>query len=176
MATREQSHRMAWLVIGVLVGLCLSSFWPHAPVTAATSDRMENKFGLITVPVREVTVAGFQDKQEGVFVLDYVTGRLQGAVLNSRLGRFTHFYYRNLAADFEVDPTAEPAYAMVTGTAQLPAKGRITWANGVVYVAELTSGRVHAYAFPYTDSRAKLPRVSMHLIDAFPFRQPLEAD
>jgi len=171
---RLSDNRLVWLVFGLLAGLAVSSFWPHEPLTAATSDREKN-FGMMTVAVRDIQLAGVQDKQEGVFVLDYLTGRLQGVVLNSRLGRFTHQYFRDLANDFNVDPKAgRPQYSMVTGIAQLPAQGRVTWANGIVYVGELTSGKIHAYAFPYADSRGKVPPIQMQKIDEFQFRQPLK--
>ena len=83
---QNTNNRMVWLVVGVLAGLCISYFWPHEPVSAATSDRDTN-FGLITVPVRDVTIAGVRDTMEGVFVIDYLTGRLQGAVINPRIGK-----------------------------------------------------------------------------------------
>jgi hypothetical protein len=163
-----------WLVFGLLAGLAVSSFWPHEPLSAATSDREKN-FGLMTVAVRDIQLAGVQDKQEGIFVLDYLTGRLQGAILNSRIGKFTHIYYRDLANDFNVDPNAgRPQYAMATGIAQLPTQGRVPWANGIVYIGELTSGRIHAYAFPYAQSRVKLPPIPIKKIDEWQFRQPLQ--
>ena len=174
MSHRLSDNRLVWLVFGLLAGLAVSSFWPHEPLSAATSDREKN-FGLMTVAVRDIQLAGVQDKQEGVFVLDYLTGRLQGAILNSRVGGFTHKYYRDLANDFNVDPQAgRPQYTMVTGISQLPSQGRITWASGVVYVGELTSGRIHAYAFPYADSRGRLKPVQMRKIAVFQFRQPLK--
>ena len=174
MSHRLSDTRLVWLVFGLLGGLAVSSFWPHEPLSAGTSDREKN-FGLMTVAVRDIQLAGVQDKQEGIFVLDYLTGRLQGAILNSRMGAFTHFYYRDLASDFNVDPKAgRPQYAMATGIAQLPAQGRITWANGIIYVGELTSGRIHAYAFPFAQARGRVPPVQIQMIDKFQFRQALK--
>lgn len=174
MSNRLADNRVALLAFGLLGGLCLSAFWPHEPLAANTSDREKN-FGMITVAARDISVAGVEDKQDAVFVLDYVTGRLQGAVLNGRTATFTNFYYRDVAADFDVDPAkGEPHYAIVTGISQLPSRGRITWANGVLYVGELSSGKIHAYAFPYNEVRSKQPPVQMQLIDAFPFRQPMQ--
>ena len=172
MQKQNTNNRMVWLVIGVLAGLCISYFWPHEPVSAATSDRDTN-FGLITVPVRDVTIAGVRDTMEGVFVIDYLTGRLQGAVINPRIGKFTSAYFRNLAADFKVDPQANPHYTLATGTIQLAARGQATWANAILYVGELNSGMIHAYAFSYTDNRVKGAPVPLVLMDGFRFRQPM---
>lgn len=174
MSNRLTDNRIALLAFGLLAGLCLSAFWPHQPLSAATSDREKN-FGMITVAARDIALGGVSDKQDAVFVLDYVTGRLQGAVLNSRSGTFSSFYFRDVAADFDVDPAkGDPHYAMVTGVSQLPARGRVTWANGVIYVGELSSGKIHAYAFPYNAVRGKQAPVQMTLVDGFPFRQPMK--
>lgn len=175
MSNRLSDNRLLWLVCGFLAGLSVSFFWPHEPLSAHTSDREEN-FGMITVAVRDVAVAGVQDKQDAIFVLDYLTGRLQGAVLNSRIGKFTHSYFRDVRADFNVNPQADPHYVMASGVSQLPAQGRITYANGVIYVGELTSGRIHAYAFPYADSRGVVPKVPLKLVDRFQFRQPMQGN
>ncbi len=174
MSNRLTDNRIAVLAFGLLAGLCLSTFWPHQPLSAGTSDRDKN-FGMITVAARDIALGGVSDKQDAVFVLDFVTGRLKGAVLNGRTGTFTNFYFRDVAADFDVDPTkGDPHYAIVAGISQLPARGRINWANGVLYIGELSSGRIHAYAFPYNATRGKQAPVQMTLVDGFPFRQPMQ--
>lgn len=167
MAQRSLDNRMVWLVLGVVAGLCIAYFWPHEPALAVTSDR-NDKFAMVT---SEVSFAG---SVEGVFVLDFLTGKLQGAVLNNKLGKFTHAYYRSLAADFGVDPSVEPKYAIVTGRAQLPSQGRATMATGVVYVGELSSGKVVAYGFPYNESNRPVPPVPLQPLDVFQFREPLQ--
>ena len=106
---------------------------------AGTSDR-DDKFGMLTLPVKDLQLAGVRDHLEGVFVLDFLTGQIKGAVLG-RGGKFTHYYFRNVAADFQVDPSATPHFAFVQGVAQLPGQGRATPATGVLYIGELTSGK-----------------------------------
>lgn len=170
MFTRTSDSRMVWLIAGVLAGMALSYFWPHEPIFAESTDR-NAKFAMATASV--ASFAGLGDL-EGVFLLDFYTGRLQGAVLNNKSGKFGYFYYRNVAADFKVDPNAEPNYAIVAGKAQLPGTGGATPANGVIYVAELTSGKVMAYWFPYRESNRALPPIQLQRLDGFQFRESLK--
>ena len=175
MSKRLNDNRLAWVAMGMLGGLCLANIWPHEPAVAGTSDRAA-KFGMITVPVRDVTLAGVRDTQEGVFILDYLTGRLQGAVLSNRSNKFARFYAHPLAIDFNVDPNAPAGnYCMTTGTVQLANRRGMTWANAAIYVAELTSGKCIAYGFPYNErpNRSASPLI---ILDGFAFRQPMDAE
>lgn len=131
---------------------------------AIATDRDGDRFAITTVP----TKAG---NAEAVFILDFLTGRLQGAALNSRLGKFTYAYYRNLAADFNVDPTAKPHYVIVSGGVNLPAQGRAQFAESGLYVAEMSSGMVICYAFPFIFNNAPGAPQQLIPMDKFQFRQ-----
>ena len=49
--------------------------------------------------------------------------------------------------------------------------GGVQSATGVVYIAELTSGKVMAYRFPYRNSPEKIAEVNPLIpMDAYPFR------
>lgn len=164
MKNEQQGMQMFWLVAGLAGGLCIASLWPGEPAQAVATDR-SSKFALAT---SEVSFAG---TSEAVFALDFLTGRLTGGILNNRSGKFTHAYYRNVAADFQLDPKIDPTYAIVTGRCQLPGSRGVTPAQGVVYVAELTSGKVAAYVFPYKESNRPLPPAEMTPTDFFTFRE-----
>jgi len=169
---RISEKRTVWLAVGVVAGLCISYFWPHEPALAATNDRSA-KFGLATVSVRDVTIAGVRESLDGVFVLDYLTGTLQGAVMSNKTGKFTHSYGRNLAADFKLQPGVTPQYAFVSGIVGLPSVRQVSYASGNIFVAELTSGMVHCYAFPWKESRGRVPKQLILLLDGFRFREAL---
>jgi len=176
----QKNNHVLLLCSGLLMGLCVSYFWPHEPALGITVDR-DSKFAMATVPVTAGIgggVAGLPGPSslplEGVFVLDFLTGRLQGAVLNNKMSKFTHAYFRNVAADFQVDPKAEPHYAFLGGTAALLAKRGIKPASGVIYIGELTSGKVIAYAFPYQESNRIMRPVEMTPIDFFQFREAVK--
>ena len=164
MSANRANHRWVWLMTGLVAGISIATIWPHEPLSAATADRNE-KFGLITAPI---TV-----DSEGVFVIDYLTGRLTGAMLQrTRKGTaFVNFYYRNLAEDFKVGASGEPYYAISSGFAEIPNSGGSQWGRSALYVAELTSGKVGSYAIPYQITQRPLPPQPLAQIDAFPFRE-----
>lgn len=164
----KSESRVIWVAVGLAAGVCMTYFWPHEPALSAASDR-SSKFGMATCHVSGgLGVAG---DVEGVFVLDYYTGRLSGGVLDQKNGKFTSVFFRNVAADFQVDPKAEPNYAMVTGKMPLNASKRQAMAQGVVYVGELTSGRINAYGFPYNIARGPEGPMEMMPLDTYSFRE-----
>ncbi|MGQ0635072.1 MAG: hypothetical protein ACT4QC_10705 [Planctomycetaceae bacterium] len=160
---------ITWLLGGLLAGLGVAYFWPHEPAYANTVDRDKN-FAIITVPVG-MSAAGINDPLEGVFVLDFLTGQLKGAVLNRQVGKFASFYVRDLSKDFSVDAATEPRFAIASGYAGLTGQRGMVYASGIIYVAELTTGRIAAYAFPFLERGNAAPMELMPL-DAFQWRPP----
>jgi hypothetical protein len=148
MNTMTTDRRMVWLLLGVLAGVGLSALWPTEQVHAIATDRSD-RFAVATVDVGPGT-------PDAVFVLDFLTGRLTGAQLNPQSGIFTSFYFHNVAADFIVDPNAKAKYAMIPGAGMLNTGGGVTTASGVLYIGEITSGKLVAYRFPYRNSRVPL--------------------
>jgi len=163
MKTRLGESRLLWLAAGLVAGLCISSFWPHEPVQAASNDRAE-KFGIMTTPIAI--------NSEGVFVLDFLTGRLTGAVMDPRNGTFTVKYFRNISGDFNVDPKSTPRYVFIGGQARIAAYRQVTPAESVIYVGEMNSGKVIAYAMHYTIPRGNVGvPLPLKKVDGFSFRQ-----
>ena len=166
MRERISDRRFVWILVGLVAGLGIGYFWPHEPAYAVATDR-DAQFAMATCNV------SLLDPIEGIFVLDFLTGSLKGVVLNRQAGRFYSLYYRDLAADFRVDPKADPHYTMVTGTATLPSQGGVQLASSVVYIGELSSGKIACYAFPWTDTNRPFPSpIEMRPIDVFQFREP----
>ena len=156
--------QIAFLAVGVAVGICLTSIWPHEPVFAATTDR-DSRFAMATVDVSDISGI------EGVFCLDFLTGQIRGGVLHTRTGKFQYTYHRNIAADFNVDASAEPHFALVSGRANLPNARSTQLAQGVLYIAELSSGRVIAYTFPYQQGNNTAVNIQLTPLDTFQFRE-----
>lgn len=166
-------NRVVWCVMGLAAGLAVAWLWPHEPAYATTGDR-DAQFAMLTVPVG-TSAAGINDPMDGVFILDFLTGQLRGAVINRQTGKFTNFYTANLAKDFDVDPKAQPHYAMVSGYSQLASRQGATFASGMIYAAELSSGKLIAYAFPWKEAPRPAPQlVSMIPVDYFQWREPAE--
>ena len=162
MFQRMTENRTVLLLIGMIAGLCLASMWPHEPALAAATDR-GSKFAIFTVPV------GVLDGVEGVFILDFLTGRLSGGVLNNRTATFTQRYLHNVAADFRTG--ASPQYAVVAGRVNLPNRGRVQFAGGVIYVAEMTTGKIICYGFPYSSSNRSTGISALTRIAVLSFRE-----
>lgn len=165
MNERHTTKRLSWITAGMVAGMCLSYFWPHEPAYAITNDR-DQFFAVFTCPI------SFGQTAQGVFVLDFQTSQLRGGIMNNKLGKFTNFFTRNLATDFQIDPAAAPHYAIVAGEANLPSVQGVTTATGVIYVAELTSGKLLAYAFPYRET-ARPTDFNIEPIDAFTWREAM---
>lgn len=165
----RRRDRMLWLAVGLAAGLAVAYVWPHEPALANATDRSDN-YALTTAQ------AALIDPIEGIFTLDFLTGDLKGAVLNRQVGKFTAFYYRNVTQDFGLDASAQPRYTIMTGAAQLTNRGGVTFAPAVIYVAELTSGKVACYAFPWRETSSRTPVIPLVPVDSFQFRQPVEAE
>jgi hypothetical protein len=175
MRASVSDSRVVWLLGGLLAGLGVAYFWPHEPAYASTADRDSN-FVLITVPVG-TSAAGINDPMEGVFILDFLTGQLKGAVLNRQTGKFASLYTRDLAKDFKVDPQAAPHYALASGYGQVANQRAKQFASGVLYVAELTSGVLAAYTFPWVEAPRPAPvHHDLVILDHFQWRQPAKKD
>ncbi|MBN2477048.1 MAG: hypothetical protein JXB62_20745 [Pirellulales bacterium] len=137
---RFRHHRIVWLAVGLIGGLALSSVWPETPLHAVATDRFDT-FAMATGPLDE--------NVEAVFFLDFLTGDLRAVALGKQ-GKFNAFYEYNVLNDLGIDPSKNPRFLMVTGVANLQRMGqRMYPGNSVVYVAEITTGRVAAYGIPW---------------------------
>jgi hypothetical protein len=163
------TNRAAWLACGLAAGLAIAYIWPHEPVYATTADR-DTQFSMVTCQVG-VSAAGINDPMDCVFILDFLTGQLKGAAVNRQAGRFASFYFRDLAEDFKVDAQADPHYCMVSGYAQIPNQNQMPMASGMLYIGELSSGKLAAYAFPWREQGLGAP-VQLILMDWFQWKQP----
>ena len=172
MAYLRRQGWLAWLVIGLLAGLVIGGFWPDTPLHAVTTDRLES-FAIAT---------GFvDDGVEAIYFLDFLTGTLRGAVLSSQTRDFQARYERNIHADVaeviqfqnanlqvtnaqrtkagmpalpQVQPPQNPRYLIATGLADIRrgAMTRMRPGQAVIYVAEINTGIVLAYAVPWDQS------------------------
>jgi hypothetical protein len=155
---------------GLAAGLLLAAFWPNTPLHAVATDRSET-FAIAT---------GHLDEQvEAIYFLDGLTGDLRGMALSRQFGTFNAFFGPcNVAMDLGVDPSKNPKFLMTTGMADLRRTGggaSATWGRGIVYVAEITTGKVAAYGTPWSPTAfaANRPfKMPLKLLDVKPFRTP----
>jgi hypothetical protein len=133
----------AGIVIGLVVGLNYRGAWPSVPLHATATHGLD-KFAIATGPV--------DNGVEALYFLDYLTGDLRAAVINPKTGKFNSFYTRNIAADFGGAGRAT-GYLLVTGYADMPrGANNFQFAQSIVYVADVTTGRIAAYTIPWNST------------------------
>ncbi|QDT65011.1 hypothetical protein [Calycomorphotria hydatis] len=159
-------RRWLYAGLGIVAGIAIANFWPQDNLQAQMTSRSE-KFEMFTLQMDSLGSA------QGVFVLDFLTGRLTGAALNSATGVFTQQYARDVMQDFNVDPASTPRFAVLSGITNLPAKTRVTPAVGSIYIGELTSGQVICYAVPYRVQNRPTGLQTIQPIATFQFRESL---
>jgi hypothetical protein len=158
------------LAAGIAAGLAIAWLCPNEPAYATTGDRAP-QFSMVTLPVSDAAL-GVVDPLDGVFVLDFASGQVKGAVLNRQNGKFASFLFRDLAKDFNVPPNQNPEFCMVTGFGQLPNQAGKQMASGLLYIGELNSGKVAAYSFPWNEKGGG-PAIALVPTDVFQWKQPL---
>jgi hypothetical protein len=171
MALVRRQSWLVWLALGAIGGLAATGVWPTAPLHAVATDHGEN-FAIATGLVDDSGV-------EALYVLDFVTGNLKGAVLSNLMssGGFQTTWEANVLADLtksvtvlnakvkqenamrrtkglparpEVQVPQSPRYMLVTGTSDLRrGSARVRPSRSVVYVAEATTGVVLVYVAPW---------------------------
>ena len=147
-----------------LLDLGVTWFWPHEPIRADQSDRSD-KFGICTVPA-SLAIAGLPTS-EAVFILDFVTGRLQGFYLNPQQGGFSQMFYRDIADDLRLNAKGcRPAGLRVRWRPGPVFRARDEWGASIIYVAEMHSGKLVAYAFPFSQANAGQPQQMVPVANA----------
>jgi hypothetical protein len=105
--------------------------WPK-PVVAGTTDRFQDYVlatGNVTIKAGVLT--------DGVWMLDYKTGKLLGTVIDRNQGKIVGWAEVNLAQQFEVKPLQDVHFMMVTGY--------VTQGQAALYVAETNTGKFGVY-------------------------------
>lgn len=163
------TSRTFWMVAGLVLGVLVSQFWTFELAQATATDRSD-QFAICVGPA---TIA---EPSDAIYTLDFLTGDLKGAVLNRSSGKFTQFFYRNILADFQLDPSVKAKFTIVAGNTLLNSGRGQSMAPTVIYVAELNSGRLNCYTFAARESQVVLPVQTFIPVDGFPFRQPVEKE
>lgn len=121
-------------VAGVAVGVVAWLFFGGSPrpVRAASNDRYQDyvmSTGAVTVNPRIQT--------DGVWLLDYKSGKLLGTVIDKTQGKIVGFAEVDLATEFGVEPRQDVHFLMTTGY--------VTQGQSALYVAETTTGKFGVY-------------------------------
>jgi hypothetical protein len=167
-------HTSKWTLfvgigLGLAAGLVAVCFLPNTPLHAVATDRVDT-FAIAT---------GYVDADiEAIYFLDFLTGDLNAVVIGRAASGFmvTGQYGCNVLRDMKLDADKNPRFLMVTGAADLirgGSGGQVRPSRAVVYVAEVTSGRVAAYAIPWNANahlHGQFVRMPMVPVITFPLR------
>jgi hypothetical protein len=156
----NQSGRLAWTLAGALVGILGSLlYFGQAKPALAANDRYED-YILCTGPVA-ITPKSITD---GVWILDYRSGRLLGTVIDRSQGKILGWAEVDLTTEFGIPPRQNVHFLMTTGN--------IAFGQAALYVAETTTGKVGVYTMgPRADGQAG---VGIRRHDMVLFRQPVQ--
>jgi hypothetical protein len=168
---RSRHAGLVFLGLGLVAGLLLARLWPSTPLHAVATDRSDTFL---------MATGALDEGVEGVYLLDCVTGELRGAALSRQTGKFHAFFRGNAANDLGVDQTKNPHYMMVTGVGDLNSQGgaRIAPSKGIIYVAEISTGKVAAYMIQWSRNLHTMGQryvAPFTILDMFPMRQPAAA-
>lgn len=165
MSLRMVKSPIVWVAVGLIAGCALSAVLMPRTIEGVATDRAET-FAMATGPL--------DSDFEAVYMLDFLTGELVGAVVGKNQRAFTARFTANVMADMGIDPSANPKFLMVTGMANIRrGGGQLQPSASLIYVAEITTGRIAAYAIPWAPqlhNAGKPMNSPMVLIAVAPFR------
>ncbi len=153
----RDSSRFLWMMSGLGLGvLGATLFFSQGRAVQAANDRFEDYVmctGAVSVEPRAQT--------DGVWLLDYRSGKLLGTVIDRKAGKIMGWAEVDLVEEFKVKPQSNVHFMMTTGN--------ITQGQAALYVAETSTGKFGVYTMgPRGDSQ---PGVSIRRHDMVPFRQ-----
>jgi hypothetical protein len=140
----KETGRLFWMVVGVALGaLAVGAWFMKAPsAVAGTADRHED-FVMCTGSV----MTNLRTPTDGVWLLDYRTGKLLGTIIDRDHGKIGGWAEVDLCGEFNLAPRANVHFLMTTG--------QIAVGQAALYVAETTSGKFGVYTMgPRPDGQA----------------------
>jgi hypothetical protein len=150
-------RRLLWLVTGIVLGIAGTGLYLLPSQQArAGNDRFEDYImctGAVGITPKAPT--------DGVWLLDYRTGKLLGTVIDRLNGRIIGWSELDMVAEFNLKPRQPVHFLMVTGN--------IAQGQAALYIAETTSGKFGIYTMgPRADGQ---PGVAIRRHDMEMFRQ-----
>ena len=126
--------RFGWMAAGIAVGMAAAMFYLGQPrnAGAASNDRYQDTImatGAVSVNARIQT--------DGVWLLDYKSGKLLGTVIDRTTGKIVGWAEVDLQTEFNVAPKQDVHFMMTTGY--------ITQGQSALYLAETVTGQMAVY-------------------------------
>ncbi len=129
----KDSGRLLWLSVGIVFGVIGAGlFWGRGNPALAYNDRFEDY--VICTGTATMVRGGVLD---GVWLLDYRSGKLLGTMVNRSAGKLVGWAEVDLLSEFGIAPRQGVHFLMTTGS--------IGPGQAALYVAETTSGKLGVY-------------------------------
>lgn len=154
----ERIQRPLWVMIGFVAGLVGAvAYFGQAGRVLAANDRYED-YIICTGAVHISPLV----PMDGVWLLDYRSGKLLGTVIDRGVGKITGWAEADLVSEFGIAPRENVHFVMTTGNVAI--------GQAALYVAETTTGKFGVYTLgPRTDGQ---PGIVIQRHDITSFRQP----
>jgi hypothetical protein len=135
------------MLVGMALGaLAVAAYVLRAPSAVAGSTDRHEDFVICT---GSVATTGARTPTDGVWLLDYRSGKLLGTIIDRDKGKITGWAEVDLVTEFGLAPRANVHFLMTTG--------QIAHTQAALYVAETTSGKFGVYTMgPRPDGQAGL--------------------
>ena len=163
---------VALSVVGIAAywaGMWSSHRWPGHDSTSWLPETVLHAAGATQNDAFAIASGPVDEDVEGFFVLDFLTGELQCAVISRVNGKFSSLFHRNVVQDLGIDPAKRPTYLMTTGQINFPRGAAAARpGNSIVYVLDTTSGNYAAYGIPWRrefSSTGRAQAAPMTLLD-----------
>jgi hypothetical protein len=153
----RDSVRLLWLAVGIVLGAGVVGLYlgQVKPALASSNDRFED-YIMCTGPVSVAPKA----PTDGVWLLDYRTGKLLGTVIDRAAGKITGWAEVDLVTEFGIQPRQNVHFLMTTGS--------ISQGQAALYIAETNTGKFGVYTMgPRPDNQ---PGVAIRKHDMVLFR------
>jgi hypothetical protein len=143
--------RTKWWTVGVLMlGSGLAAGWflnSRTPALAGGSNDRFEDFILATGPVNQGLSnnnAFVQAELDGLWLLDYRSGKLLASTLNRQTGKMIGWGELDLVKEFELTPRTSVHFMMTTGN--------VIKGQSVLYLVETTTGKIGVYSMTASES------------------------
>jgi hypothetical protein len=170
-----KSGRYLWLTVGLIYGAAVAGLLAgRAKPARADNDRYEDYVmctGEVTADVKTKTLWNPVTKKyhihreeipvEGVWLLDYRSGKLLGTVVDRTVGKVVGWAEVDLVSEFAITPRQNVHFTMTTGV--------VGPGQAALYIAETTTGQLAVYTMgPRPDGG---PGIVIRRHDRVPFRK-----
>lgn len=143
------------LAVGLSLGLGVGwlLFGSQGTALASNSDRFED-YIICTGPVASnFSQHNFGVELDGVWLLDYRTGKLLGTTVDRNSGKLLAWSEVDLVSEFNLPPRASVHFLMTTGS--------LSKGTSALYLAETTTGKMGVYTMQIQSDPSGGPRTML---------------